>query len=283
MNMDARNRNLQILQDRYFRAKSRKEKSSILDEYCQNTGQNRKYVIRKINSPIPSTPKKRKRKKEIYDGYVRAALKDVWEIFDRPCGQRLAPLLRTEVDRLRKFGELLVPDEVAEKLKRISPATIDRKLKRQKQALHLKRRYHGRRNPLIYQRIPIRCGDWDRTLIGQIQMDLVEHCGSSASGLFTNTVSSCEIATGWWEGEAVMGRGQQATHKAITRMRERTPFEWKAMHSDNDTAFINDQLERYAKAQGIKFSRSRPFKKNDNCFVERKLSPHKSHPWTPKV
>lgn len=140
---------------------------------CQNTGQNRKYAIRKINSPIPSRPKKRKGKEEIYDGYVRAALKDVWEIFDRPCGQRLAPLLRTEVDRLRRFGELLVPDEVAKILKRISPATIDRKLKRQKQALHLKRRYHGRRNPLIYQRIPIRCGDWDRTLIGQIQMDLV--------------------------------------------------------------------------------------------------------------
>ena len=71
-----------------------------------------------------------------------------------------------------------------------------------------------------------------------------------------------------------MGRGQQATHKAITRMRERTPFEWKAMHSEGDTAFINGQLERYAKAQGIKFSRSRPFKKNDNCFVEQKNSTH---------
>jgi len=124
MNMDARNQYLKVLQDRYFKAKSRREKSSILDEYCQNTGQNRKYAIRKINSPIPSRPKKRKGKEEIYDGYVRAALKDVWEIFDRPCGQRLAPLLRTEVDRLRRFGELLVPDEVAEKLRRISPATM---------------------------------------------------------------------------------------------------------------------------------------------------------------
>lgn len=63
MNMDARNQYLKVLQDRYFRAKSRKGKSSILDEYCQNTEQNRKYVIRKINSPIPSTPKKRKKKK----------------------------------------------------------------------------------------------------------------------------------------------------------------------------------------------------------------------------
>lgn len=98
-------------------------------------------------------------------------------------------------------------DEVAEKLKKIAPATIDRKLRHQKQVLHLKRKYHGKRNPLIYQRIPVRAGDWDRDLVGQIQIDLVEHCGSSASGLFTNGISSCDIATGWWEGEAVMGRG----------------------------------------------------------------------------
>lgn len=46
------------------------------------------------------------------------------------------------------------------------------------------------------------------------------------------------------------------------------------MHSDNDTAFINDQLERYAHSEGIKFLRSRPYKKNDNCFVEQKNSTH---------
>ena len=273
MNMDARNQYLKVLQDKYFMTKSKKEKSSILDEYCQNTGQNRKYVIRKINSPLSSAHKRRK-KKEVYDGYVRAALGEVWEIFDRPCGQRLEVILKEQVDNLRDLGELLTPNEVAEKLKKIAPATIDRKLRHQKQVLHLKRKYHGKRNPLIYQRIPVRAGDWDRTLVGQIQIDLVEHCGSSASGLFTNSVSSCEIATGWWEGEAVMGRGQERTHKAITRIRKRTPFEWKEMHPDNDTAFINDQLERYANTEGIKFSRSRPYKKNDNCFVEQKNSTH---------
>jgi hypothetical protein len=104
MNMNARDQYLKVLGEKYFKAKSKKEKSQILDEYCRNTGQNRKYVISKP-SPILSTPKKRKRRKQIYDGYVRAALAAVWEIFDYPCGQRLVPLPETEVDRLREFGE----------------------------------------------------------------------------------------------------------------------------------------------------------------------------------
>lgn len=106
--MDARNQYLNVLQERYFMAKSRKEKSSILDKYLRNPHQNRKYVGRK-NPPIPSLPRKRKRKREkIYNGNVRADSAKVWEIFDYRCGQRLAPLLRTEIDKLRKFGELLM-------------------------------------------------------------------------------------------------------------------------------------------------------------------------------
>ena len=130
-------------------AKSRKEKSSILDEYCSNTHQNRKYVIRKIRSSISLVPKRRGGKEVIYDGYVKAALAKVWEIFDYPCGQRLAPLLRTEVDRLRQLEEIVIPTEVAEKLKKVSPRTIDRALKHQRQVLHLNRKYHRKRNPLI--------------------------------------------------------------------------------------------------------------------------------------
>ncbi len=94
MNMKARSQSLKVLQEKYFMTKSKKKKLSILDEYCRNTHQNRKYVIRKVNSPIPSTPKKRIRE-EIYDGHVRAALAKVWKIFDYPCGQRLAPLLKS--------------------------------------------------------------------------------------------------------------------------------------------------------------------------------------------
>lgn len=97
---------LKPLQEKYLMAKSRKEKSAILDKYCGNTGQNRKYVIRKLRSHISLVPKRRGGKPVIYDGYVKAALAKTWDIFDCPCGQRLAPLLKTEVDRLRQLSKI---------------------------------------------------------------------------------------------------------------------------------------------------------------------------------
>ena len=175
-------------------------------KYCENTHQNRKYVIRRINSSSPSSPRKRKRK-QVYDGHVRIALVKAWEIFDFPCGQRLEPMLKEQVDNLRELRELLIPGEVAEKLKKISPKTIDRALKHQKQVLHRERKYHRGNNPLIYQEVPIKAGGWDRSLVGQVQIDLVLHCGSSASGLFINSLSVVDIATGWWEAEGIMGSG----------------------------------------------------------------------------
>ena len=109
MDMHSRNQYLKRLQERYFQARSKKEKSSILDEYCRNTGQNRKYVIRKLRSSISLLVKRRGGKKVVYDGYVKAPLAKVLEIFDYPFGQRLAPLLKSEVDTLRKFREDLIP------------------------------------------------------------------------------------------------------------------------------------------------------------------------------
>ena len=272
--MEARNQYLKTLPEQYWKAKSRKEKSMILDEYCKNTGQNRKYVIRKINSPYLSSPKKKKTRKTTYDGQVKAALVIVWDIFDHPCGQRLAPLLKTEVDRLREWGELVISDEVAEKLKRISPKTIDRALKHQKEYLHLTQKYRPRKNPLLYQKVPVKAGSWDRDLPGEIQLDLVEHCGQSSSGHFAHSISFCDVATGWWEGEAILGRGQKAVIDALNRVRKITPLEWRELHPDNDSSFINWHLVDYCEREKINLSRSRPYRKNDNCFVEEKNSTH---------
>jgi hypothetical protein len=120
MDTHSRDQYLKELQRRYFQSRSKKEKSSILDEFCKNTGQNRKYVISRINSSFSSRPEKRRKRERIYDGYVKAALAKVWDIFDEPCGQRLAALLKTEVDRLRQQEEIFITNEVAEKFKRIS-------------------------------------------------------------------------------------------------------------------------------------------------------------------
>jgi hypothetical protein len=275
MDMHSRNEYLKVLRERYLKAKTKKEKSRILDEYCLNTGQARKYAIRKIQPKVNLNPKPRKKRKEIYDGQLRAALAKVWEVFDYPCGQRLKPLLEVEVDRLREFGELNIPDDVTLKLKKISSATIDRKLKHQREVLHLLRSKGGPKpGSLLKQKIPIRLTEWDTSQVGYIEADMVVHCGSSTFGEYANTLNTTEISSGWWEGEAIMGRSQEYSFWALKEIRKRTPFEWKGLDSDNGQEFINQILYKYCQKEKLEFTRSRPNRKNDNAYIEQKNWTH---------
>lgn len=279
MDMHSRNQYLHtLLTSKGYHLKTKKEKTKILDEYCRVTKQNRKYVIRKIRSGghIADRTKIRKRNRaSYYDGEVTAALAVCWEVFDYPCGQRLEPLLKDEVDRLRKQGELAVSDTVAEKLKTISFRTIDEKLKHEKEVRRLKQKYREKQNPLLYQKIPVKvASEQERSVLGNIQIDCVEHCGNSASGEYLSTLSTTDISTGWWEGEAVMGRGQKAACDGLKQARKRYPFQWLEIHSDNGSEFINAHMYRYTETERLGFTRSRPYKKNDNCLVEQKNWTH---------
>jgi len=179
------------------------------------------------------------------------------------------------VDKLRDLGELHCSDETAEKLQRISFRTIDEKLKHQKEVERQKRKCRHKAHPLLYQKIPVKVfAEQDRNILGTIQIDLVEHCGSSAKGEFINTLSTTDINFGWWEGEAIMGKAQERTFRGLKESRERYPFYWREIHSDNGTEFINWQLLRYSQLERLNFSRSRPYKKNDNCLVEQKNWTH---------
>lgn len=273
MDMHSRNQYLRVLQTTYRRA-PKKEKSKILDAYCQNTEQNRKYVINKINSKTLLKKNGKRGRKWIYDGYVIAALIKLWKIFDYPCGDRLESNIETEVERLRDQGELNISDRVSEQLKQISSATIDRRLAHHKEVLHVKKKYLRKNRPALYQAIPVRGNDWDKTLLGQIQIDLVEHCGQSASGEYICSLSVVDVASSWWEGGAIMGKGQIRTFDALEKARKQMPIPWREIHPDNDTAFINWHLYRYTLKENLCFSRSRPYKKNDNCFVEQKNATH---------
>lgn len=277
MDMYSQNQYLKEIRKEYLKTNVKKEKGRLLNEAKKRTGLERKYLIKKLKSKsnLDKRKEERKRRKVIYDGYVKAALVKCWKIFDYPCGQRLEPLLKTETDRLRKLGELLCSDEVVEKLNKISFRTIDEKLKHQKEVERLKRKYQKKNNPLLYQKIPVKLSDeWDRSKLGNIQTDLVEHCGQSTRGEYINTLSDTDIATGWWEGEAIMGRGQERTFQGLKEAEQRFPFSWVEIHSDNGTEFINWHLYKYTQEEQLGFSRSRPNKKNDNCFVEQKNWTH---------
>ena len=276
MDMHTRNQYLKEVRLEYLKV-SKEQKTQLLDEAVKRTTLDRKFLIKKLKpkSNLDRVEVIRRSRTATYDHAVVSALARVWEIFDHPCGQRLAPLLPIEVERLRRLKELSCTDAVAVKLAAISPSTVDRALKHTKEVERLKRKYHKKIHPLLYQKVPVKVFvEQDRSMLGNIQIDCVEHCGSSASGEFIHTLSTTDIATGWWEGGVFMGRGQERTQQAISKARARYPFTWKEIHPDNGTEFMNWHLVRYCEKEQLAFTRSRPYKKNDNCLVEQKNWTH---------
>jgi len=267
---------MQTLREKYLNA-DKKEKGAILDEYCRNTGMDRIYASRRFNykARMKDVRAQRKARAEKYDGPVKAALAVMWRIFDYPCGARLSSILKTETENMRALKELACSDEVARKLQAMVASTIDEKLKHEKEVERMRKKYSSRRTPLLCSKVPVKTfADIDRSRPGVEQIDFVEHCGISASGEYVNSLSIVDIFSGWWEGDAVMGKGQERSLEALNDARTRSPFQWSEMHPDNGTSLLNYHVYEYAQKNRIEFSRSRPYKKNDNCFVEQKNSTH---------
>ena len=254
MDMRSREQYLKALLGRYLRIRKR-GKSMLLDEYCRNTGMARKSVLRKIAGLLKGESPPRKQRRPVYGRSVRLALETLWEIFDRPCGQRLEPLVEEELERLRSLGELKVDEKTAGQLQRVSSATIDRLLMAKKTEWIAQRRYGRVGGNLIAKKIPLKMTDWDLRQVGFLEMDLVLHCGASTAGEYAHSLSALEIGSAWWEGEAVMGRAQSRIFEAI-----------------------NDQLYRYTQKEGLAFTRSRPYRKNDNAYIEQKNFTHVRKP-----
>ena len=96
------------------------------------------------------------------------------------------------------------------------------------------------------------------------------HDGGNSSGEFLYSLNATDVASGWVETEALRNRAQVWTFQALERIKQRLPFSLLGIDSDNDGAFINAHLIRYCQENKLTFTRSRPYKKNDNCYVEQK-------------
>ena len=273
--MNSRDQYLEVLREEY-RGASKKQKTRLLNEARKRTRLNRKVLIRKLAHPMPvKTAKKRRRRGKVYGAEVKAPLAEIWELFDYPCGQRLVAILGAQVDRLRALGELRCSDTVAELLKRMSAKTADRLLAHERQVRQLKRQRRAPVHRLLYQLVRVKLpNEWDREQVGNLQTDFVAHGGGSAAGEYGHTFSATDIASGWWEGEPQMGRSQQASEKSCDAVRRRVPFRVVGLHLDNDTALLNDLLWNYCRRRRIELTRSRPYEKNDNCWVEQKNWTH---------
>jgi len=253
---------------RYLQA-SRAEKTKILDEFVAVTGLHRKAAIRRLRQGYQRGRERRGRKRR-YSGAVVAVLAEVWRVCGYICGKRLQPFLPEIVAVLERDGDLVLDEETRQSLLTISAATIDRKLGpyRQLQGRGLSTTKPG---TLLKHSIPLRTfADWDEVRPGFVEMDLVAHCGETTEGQYLNTLTATDIATGWTECFLLRHRSQLAVAEALDCLRQRLPFPLLGIDCDNDSVFINGTLKRYCEANQITFTRSRPWKKNDQAWVEQK-------------
>ena len=274
MSIDERRKYLKLVAPRYSTG-GRSERSGLLTEMTAVTGLHRKSVLRLMRGPtLERAPKRPRFRRRRYGVAVVDVVRVVWETLDYACAERLTPELLSTARHLARFEEVVLTPQVEVALGSISRATVQRLLQRFRQdSPQLPRRKPQPPNRLL-RGVPMERLSWETDCPGTFEADLVHHCGMVASGEYIHTLQLVDIATGWSERVAVFGRSQTAMVAGFERVQERLPFAITHLHPDNGSEFFNNHLVRYfgEEMTGLQLSRSRPYRKNDNRFVEQKNS-----------
>ena len=276
-----------VIHARYKKA-TKGQKGKILDEMVATTGYNRKYAAwmlahwdMEVRTVIDGKPtvfvvgkrriKKRGGRPPIYNDDVVVILVRLWYMFDCLCGKRFVAFLRPLVDLLCDLGELEVTQEIRDRLHAVSPSTVDRLLAGERKQHKGKGSSLTHPGSLLKRQIPVRTfADWDDIAPGFVEADLVGHDGGSAFGSFLCTLTMTDVCSGWTEMVGVLNKAQKHVFQGLQCARERFPVPLLGLDTDNGSEFLNNHLVRYCVQEHITFTRSRPYRKNDNCFVEEK-------------
>jgi len=253
-----------------YREASSALKEVILDEFVAATGYARKYAIRLLNHPVDLKLTIERPRAPRYGSEVQQALHLTWTAANHICAKRLIPFLPTLVESLERHGHLQLSEESRNQLLSMSPATADRMLRP-----YRKQERRGisttRSGTLLKKQIPIRTfQDWNEVKPGFQEADLVAHCGTQAEGSYLYTLTLTDVATGWTECLPLLNRGQEAVVAALKRAQQLLPFPLLGIDTDNGAEFINMELMAYCEQEQITFTRGRPQKSNDQCYVEQK-------------
>jgi len=271
MTIDERRKYLKRMRPRYERA-DRAGRSPLLSEMEQVTGLHRKSLLRLLHAPSLERQPRTRQRGVTYGAEVERVVVRVWASLDFICAERLTPTLLTTARHLAGFGVLALSDEVAAQLEAISEASVTRVLARHRtERLRLPRKGPERANS-VTKDVPMTRIPWDTTQPGHCEVDLVHHGGASSAGEYAHTLQLVDVATGWSERVGLPNRGQAAMEVAFRTVVARLPFPLVELHPDNGREFFNDHLKRVfpTLVPGLTLSRSRPYQKNDNRFVEQK-------------
>ena len=270
MTIDERRKYLRKMQKRYVKA-DRTGRGQLLNEMELVTGLHRKYLTELMRGDLRRKRRRRQRGRT-YGPEVDDALRVIHESYDYICAERLTPDLVSMARQLAAHGELEATPVLLEQLQCISVSTVGRILARIRQDQPRLPRKPPRNTNKVTRDVPMRRIPWNEQQPGHFETDLVHHCGASASGEFMCTLQMIDVATGWSERRAVLGRSYLVMEDAFRVILRRLPFPVLEIHPDNGSEFFNNHLVRFWKdaVRGIRLSRSRPYQKNDNRFVEQK-------------
>ena len=269
---------LKAVVERYKKA-SRKKKTQILNEFCAACRYNRKYAIWRLwNFKI-----KRRRvvrvkpgpKSKYQDEEFLKVIRRIWVAANLPCSKRLKAIFSIWLASYQEeFGHL--PFETLKKLSKISPSSIDRCLKPIRHLYRGKGRSATKPGVLLKTHIPIKTDQWDESKPGFLETDTLMHCGTTLEGLYAVSTNTVDIATGWTEQRATYGKGHRQIAEQIKNIEKSLPFTVLGFDSDNGGEFINRTLLRYFlnRQCPVQYTRSRPYRKNDNAHVEGKNWTH---------
>jgi hypothetical protein len=276
MTIQSKQEYFQAIKTRY-RSASKQDKAYILDEFCSICCYNRKYAIRLLNNK-----KHRKKKippgpKPVYqDRSLLTTLKKLWFATDQMCSKKLKAAIPLWLPYYeQEYG--CIDDRIKAKLAAISPSTIDRLLKPVRVKYYGKGRCGTKPGTLLKNQIPIQSNTWDCTQPGFFEADTVAHCGNSLAGDFVWSLTFTDIATGWTENRAVWNKGAHGVLTQIKDIEKGISFPICGFDCDNGSEFLNYHLYRYftdRPVRPVRFTRSRPYKKNDNAHVEQKNWSH---------
>jgi hypothetical protein len=258
-----------------YQKATRKGKSLILSGLQEAIGLSRKHLSRVLNGSYEyencQYKKSARGRKAKYNQEHTKILVVLWQLLDYPCASRLKGSLKDTLDNLISCGHITISKSLYRDLMSISSATINRLLKPERRTLDPFGIATTKPGSMLKKQIPIRRGtDWDDAIPGFVEIDLVAHCGSSTKGDYVNTLDCTDVKSGWTECYAVINKARTHTLNAMKAIQQRLPFPLKGVDSDNGSEFINQHFLYFAKEEDLVFTRSRPNRSNDSCYVEQK-------------